>query len=913
MQTLAKLPGIAAFAWLLGLALAVYLPSLLGAEFINFDDPFFFGAQNDALRQGGLALVLDPRETIANAYLPVSHLSLYLDLLIFGEKPLGPHLHSLFLHALAAFCMARLLGRLGLAAVPATLAATVFLVHPALVESVAWVSGRKDLLSGVFSFLCLSALLQRQNKRMLLLALLALYSKGTALVLPLLGLILLAMQFRQKQLRTGSAWSALGMLFGLCLLLGLQHSFIAAEQGTMATAEAGSRLAQVPGAFLHYLRTALWPLDLNILYPEVTSLEAFRAQLLPGLIILLGFVLVAIAAWRPLPLLAGGMACFLLALSPFNTAYPASAIAAADRYLYLAIPGLALALVSLPRLGLPLAFLASVLGGFGSYARSAEFRSSEEIWESSLRQDPKNSVALLNLAVARLSTAPEDLSRARSLLTRAAKAARYPQHRLTAERRLMDLELIEGDAPAAVEHARQALRSARALPESGQARAILVDLLLINARLHRQLGETAAAEEFLEELLASVPEHPQLLAYQASILLAEAVDENGHVPVDYSGREKVEALLARAARLAPDDYDLLIARGQWAYANAAYFSAEKFFSKAQRVNPIRAEAYLGRGQLLLNQEMAADAESVLRQGRSAGVRDPQLDFYLALSLAEQGKVDAARRFYEAYLHLRPEDSAASRALAGILAGEAMRILYQLGPEELAKRVEKVAALDPQHIKLHLMRAVLARHRRRPQEALDHLALAAEAMPGDQEVLGLRAESERDRGYELLLSKGRRELAMDHFIAFLSLAQADMPTDAVRGILAEEWRRQLRSAQEALLAGELAAAERGFRRCLELVPEDSSPNLQLGMVLLQGDRAAQEAALLCFAAAEAGQIELSADSSLAVYYRILTLSRLGRIEPAKELAARYLASPDASASPEQLERIRAASRALQEKR
>ncbi|MHC5062669.1 MAG: tetratricopeptide repeat protein [Planctomycetota bacterium] len=912
MQTPAKIPGLAAFGWLLGLALAVYLPNLIGAQFINFDDPFFFGAQNDALRQGGLALVLDPRETIANAYLPVSHLSLYLDLLIFGEQPQGPHLHSLLLQVCAAFCLARLLARLGLGLLPATLAASLFLVHPALVESVAWVSGRKDLLSGLFSFLCLSALLRRQTLPMLVFALLALYSKGTALVLPLLAAAMLAMQVRAGSSERGMAWRPLGMLLGLSILVGLHHSGIAADQGTMTSTAASARMGQVPGVFLHYLLTALWPGDLNILYPEVASLEAFRAQFVPGLISLIGCLILVVLLWRPLPLVAGGMACFMLALTPFNTAFPASAIAAADRYLYLAIPGLALALLALPRAGVPLSLLALLLAGVGSYGRSADFRSSEEVWQSSLRQDPQNSVALLNLAAAGLSAAPEDLSRARAFLLRAAKAARYPEHRVNAERRLRDLELIEGNGLAAMNHGQLALESARELPDSPPARALLEDLLLVNARLLRQLGEEDAARDLLAELAAASPNHPRLLAYQASILLAQVSDADGRVPADHPRRAEVEKLLARAEQAAPEDYDLLIARGQWAFASSAWFSADKYFGKAQRVNPGRAEAYLGRGQLLLSQEMAAEAEYVLREGRVAGVRDPQLDFLLALSLAEQGKMAGARRFYEAYLDLRPDDLAARRALASILASETMRLLYQLGPEELAERIARVEALDPQGAKLNLMRAVYARHQRRPQDALAHLALAAETMAGDPELLRLRAESERDRGYELLMTEGRRELAMEHFLAFLQLAGPDMPTEAVRGILREEWRRQLRTAQDALLAEELESAERGFRRCLKLVPEDSSPNLQLGMVLLQGDREAQESALICFEAAERGQIEAGADPSLAVYYRILTLSQLGRTEPAKRLAASYLASPDPAASAEQLERIRAASRALQRK-
>src|SRR5690242_8767769 len=88
-------------------ALLVYLPALLHADFLNFDDNLYFGPDNAAFRDGGLAAVLDPRRTIANVYLPVSHLSLWLDWTLFGQDPLGPHLVSMSLHALCGVALVR--------------------------------------------------------------------------------------------------------------------------------------------------------------------------------------------------------------------------------------------------------------------------------------------------------------------------------------------------------------------------------------------------------------------------------------------------------------------------------------------------------------------------------------------------------------------------------------------------------------------------------------------------------------------------------------------------------------------------------------------------------------------------------------------------------------------------------------
>ncbi len=68
------------------LAVVVYAPAALGAQFLAFDDNFFFGPDNPEFRDG-LAAVLDPRRPIANAYLPVAHLSLWFDFALAKDYP----------------------------------------------------------------------------------------------------------------------------------------------------------------------------------------------------------------------------------------------------------------------------------------------------------------------------------------------------------------------------------------------------------------------------------------------------------------------------------------------------------------------------------------------------------------------------------------------------------------------------------------------------------------------------------------------------------------------------------------------------------------------------------------------------------------------------------------------------------
>src|SRR5690606_4372561 len=114
--------------------------------------------------------------------------------------------------------------------------------------------------------------------------LLALYSKHSALVLPLLAAVVLWLRGDPRGGR--GRYLPLAAVAAVAGLAALHHTAVAAAAGTMAPVDAslGSRLAQVPGAFLHYLGTTLWPRELNVLYPEVATLAAFRAALVPGLL-----------------------------------------------------------------------------------------------------------------------------------------------------------------------------------------------------------------------------------------------------------------------------------------------------------------------------------------------------------------------------------------------------------------------------------------------------------------------------------------------------------------------------------------------------------------------------------------------------------------------------------------------------
>jgi len=148
---------------LLGAALLAYAPALRGG--FVWDD-YDWIVENPPLREpGGLGRIwLDPRAF--HQYYPLTHTSFWLEFLAWGEQSAGYHLVNVGLHALAAFLLWRVLR--GLALRGALVAAGIFLLHPVGVESVAWITERKNVLSmalALGSLLCWLPLLDAPEPR----------------------------------------------------------------------------------------------------------------------------------------------------------------------------------------------------------------------------------------------------------------------------------------------------------------------------------------------------------------------------------------------------------------------------------------------------------------------------------------------------------------------------------------------------------------------------------------------------------------------------------------------------------------------------------------------------------------------------------------------------------------------------
>lgn len=176
--------AIAGGAWL------AYLPALHGG-WIWDDYPYI--VQNPALRSAAGLRSIWLAPTGVN-YFPITFTAQWVQWHLWGEATAGYHLTNLALHVLNCFLLWGVLGRLGVRM--AWLAGLLFAVHPVAVESVAWISELKNVLSLAFVLAALAAYLEFDERRRpafygcaWLLFFAALLSKSTVAMFPVVLLL----------------------------------------------------------------------------------------------------------------------------------------------------------------------------------------------------------------------------------------------------------------------------------------------------------------------------------------------------------------------------------------------------------------------------------------------------------------------------------------------------------------------------------------------------------------------------------------------------------------------------------------------------------------------------------------------------------------------------------------------------
>jgi hypothetical protein len=393
----------------------------LQGQFLEWDD-YGHITQNPAIRSLSPAnLWAMFTEPVAKLYVPLTWLSLAIDYQVWGHNPFGYHLTNLLLHVANTVLVLRLVfqllrGRFEHASAAAVLTAAIFGVHPLRVESVAWVTERKDLLFAFFYLLALLAYLRwvvRENQRdywgCLLLFICSALAKSTAVTLPLV-LVLLDVFWKRRV----AVWEKIPF-FVVSLIIGAA-TFVAQASGDGETVVGtkviplGARPGLVGYCTWFYVRKFLWPFHLSAVYP---SFEDFGWTPLHTAGYLLLFVVLlagAFALRKRAPVVLPSWLFYLITLSPTIGLVPVGAHVVADRFLYIPLIGLALPLsVGIVALAnnwrqvqpLIVAVVISLLVGLAilSAKRSTVWTNTETLFQNALVEDPQCYPALVNLTV----------------------------------------------------------------------------------------------------------------------------------------------------------------------------------------------------------------------------------------------------------------------------------------------------------------------------------------------------------------------------------------------------------------------------------------------------------------------------------------------------------------------------------
>ncbi|HET7784868.1 MAG TPA: tetratricopeptide repeat protein [Myxococcales bacterium] len=582
-----------------------------GYDFIWFDDNRYV-VENRQVLSG---LTLEGMRwaftaTHASNWHPLTWLSHMLDVQIFGLDAGAHHLVNAALHAVNAALVYAVVRRLTGLRGRSLCVAVLFAVHPLHVESVAWVAERKDLLSTLFGLLSLwawAAWVERPRwQRYALVALcfsLSLLAKPMWVTLPAL-LLLLDFWPLARGLRVVEKLPLLALSLASSAATALaQRSSI-----TDLSLPIALRLENVVVAYARYVAKTFWPWPLSLHYPYPTGgIPAW--QIGAALFLLAAITLAAVGRARTAPWMLVGWLWFVGTLVPVIGIVQVGTQSMADRYTYLPLLGLFIALVwtvaeAFPRAAVPAAAVASAALCVVTSVQLSYWSGSEKLFRRGSAIEPLD--ATLHAA---LSDWLRHSGRLEEAVFEEREAARLDPHRP----------------------------------------ALWNNLAALEAELHRLDDAVGYVSRAIEEDAG----------------YAKAWDNLGHFELQRGNVPQAAAALQRAVRLAPGD---ALAHEHFGTALLKLGRLDPGVAElraAVGIDPMLASAWTTLGIAEQSQGRAAEAQQAFRGAVRANPLSPMAWRNLGLALAMDGRrADAAVAFAEA-LRLRPGDPDIARRLAEV--------------------------------------------------------------------------------------------------------------------------------------------------------------------------------------------------------------------------------------------------------
>ena len=663
---------------LLLVTVLAYLP-VWRAGYIWDDATFLF---DNPLIMAGDGLYRFWFTTAAPDYFPMTSSALWLEWRLWGNHPLGFHLVNVLLHAASSVLLWRILARLK---IPGSwLAAAIFALHPVNVESVAWITERKNTLAmffyawAVFSYLRFEEGGRRRWYGFGLAAFaLALLSKTAVVMLPVAMLGLAWWQrgrIGRRDVGRMIPFFILAGVMGLITVWFQYHRNIGTE--IVRADSFWVRLAGAGWGVWFYLYKALWPVNLMFVYPRWNIDAAQPLSYLPGLLV----VAAGVACWsyrrgwgRSALFALVYFVVMLLPVLGFLDIYFMRYSLVADHWQYFAILGpIVLVAAALTGAGKALARVNPYLGfapggavllllGVLTWRQSLIYADLETLWRDTLAKNPACWMAHNNLGFVLRDTGRTD----------------------------------------------EAIREYQAV----------IRLKPDYAEAYNNLGSALADKGQVDEAIQSYQEAIRLRPDLADVYCNLGISLGKQGRIDEAIREYREAI-----RLNPDNpkatYNLGTILGQKGELAEAAANLQKTIA----IRPDFALARHNLGCILLHQGKVDDAITQFQAALNTEPDQPMIHCEFANALIKKNKVDEAVAHYERALEIDPNYADAHRFLGVAL------LYYKASPDAAISHFQKALELNPASAEVNNHLGIAFDRKGRAVEARNYFQRAVEIQP-----------------------------------------------------------------------------------------------------------------------------------------------------------------------------------------
>ncbi len=704
------------------------------AEFINFDD-FLYVTHNEYVKEGLAAKSITwafSSFDLSNWH-PVTMMSHMLDYELFGMNASGHHLMNVLLHAgntLLLFLALRMMtGALWRSAAVAFL----FAMHPLHVESVAWVSERKDVLSTFFMLLSLVAYAhyaknQSAIKYLLafLLFVLALMSKPMVVTFPFLLMLLDYWPLRRfnddhlnnilKSENQKHLWFLIRekIPFLLMSIIVSIVTYIAqAQTGAVSSLSALPlliRIANSVNAYALYIVHTLFPFNLSIFYPLVHGIPLWQTVCSACFIVLATYL-----GWRfrqCYPFYLVGWLWYLGSLVPVIGIVQVGMQAMADRYTYIPLVGIFMVLAwLLPDMtkhskgamlfeGITLLCIALLLTA-ATRIQAGSWTDTMSVFSRADEVTERNILAKLQIAGQYSQMGKQDDAR-----NQFEELLRITPTNVTALHNYGMFLVYSNHDDEGIKYLREALRL--------QPNSITVHNSLAQALW--QKGKAEEAEKLLRASLILKPDHPDTHFYLA-IVLGKSKERYGESLEHY--RE--------AIRIKPNHHRARLGLAITLQLHGQKEEADEHYRQVYRENPyVIAENRFNVGATLAAQNEIEEAIVQYREGLKILPQNVGAQLFLAYLYQRKGNNDDALKQYGEILKSNPKSAAALIGMGTVMA--------DLGKtEDAVHHLTEALRIDPKNVSAHNNLGLIAYRQDRMKEATSHFRMAMTADPRNTEA------------------------------------------------------------------------------------------------------------------------------------------------------------------------------------